>query len=434
MAAIRPFRAWRYDPARAGAPERLLAPLDDEGLISRLHYRISEHALHLAAPRSAVQAADRWRRWRVQGMLRQDPLPAVYPYSQTFFRPSHSEPYERLGVLLMLRLDGPGEPRCILPHEGTLEASVASLTQQQIATGLNVSPIHVLYEGLQRSLTQLLSDALADPLTEVTDGQGVTHRMGMIQHCEQLQQIELAFAGAKLIVADGHHRLAAAMRCRDHLIATQGPLPAHHLANYVLAYCTDGDAGSPDAELPILPFHRAVQLPSGIDASALLARLHTEFSIEPIESRAVLPQLLAAEPHRIGLVVARKWYLLTLRSAARIAPLLNHLSLPDSVRELDYTLLHGYVFDRLLGIPYAEQRTSAHISYHPDAAAAIDKALYQPNHAAFLMHGLTIGQLRRVVHDHALMPPKSTYFTPKVLAGLVFADLRDDLSDTPYDR
>jgi uncharacterized protein (DUF1015 family) len=147
-----------------------------------------------------------------------------------------------------------------------------------------------------------------------------------------------------------------------------------------------------------------------------------------------LPQLLAAEPHRIGLVVARKWYLLTLRSAARIAPLLSHLSLPDSVRELDYTLLHGYVFDRLLGIPYAEQRTSALISYHPDASAAIDKALYQPNHAAFLMHGLTIGQLRRVVNDHALMPPKSTYFTPKVLAGLVFSDLSDDLSDTPYDR
>lgn len=429
VATIRALRAWRYDPAVVGRAERLMAPLDDDPALSRLHYRLSEHALHLAAPRSVAQAVDRLQRWRGQGVLRRDPLPAYYAYAQHYTAYGEAQPRVRRGVVGWLRLDDADDMPTLLPHEGTLDAAVAGLTELLAATGLNVTPVHALYDDPSHALEPLLDDYLRAPLLDTTDSAGVTHRMAMLQHRGQLRQVEQLLAGQTLILADGHHRLAAALQHKARLEAAHGPLPQRHPARYVLAYCSN-TAGD---RLSIYPFHRVLRLPRGLDAATLLARLEEHYTLEPLEARAPLHEVLSAAPHRMGLVLERRWHLLTLRPGADPQRLLAPLGLPASVNRLDYTLLHYLVFDRIAGIAYAAQRQSDALSYHRDSAGAIERALYRPGHAAFLMPEVAVADLRAVVHDRALMPPKSTYFAPKVLAGLLFGDLSDTLADTPYD-
>ena len=436
MATLRPLRAWRYDPAAVGRVERLMAPLDDDPTLSRLHYRLSEHALHLAAPRSLPQAVDRLRRWRGQGVLRPDPLPAYYPYAQTYTAYGESQPRTRRGLVAWLRLDAPGAPPSLLPHEGTLGRAVASLTELLAATELSVTPVHALYHDPEQRLEPLLDAylgaahrGLPAPLLDTTDGHGVQHRLAMIQHRGQQRQIEQALAPHTLILADGHHRLAAALRHRAQLEAAQGPLPPQHPAHYVLAYLSNAAAD----RLSIHPFHRVLRLPPQLSPEQLLSGLAEHYTLEPLEARAPLHEVLAAAPHRMALVLARQWHLLTLRPQVQPERLLQPLGLPASVCRLDYTLLHYLVFERIAGIAYADQPQSPAITYHRSAAEATDRALYRPGHAAFLMPEVAVAQLQAVVADRALMPPKSTYFAPKVLAGMLFGDLADAAEGPPLD-
>ena len=99
------------------------------------------------------------------------------------------------------------------------------------------------------------------------------------------------------------------------------------------------------------------------------------------------------------------------------------LDLPDAVKALDYTLLHYLIFDQALGLPYEEQRSSPEIAYEKDYSAAVAAVNKGQASLAFITQEVSINQFLDVCASGAKMPPKSTYFYPKVNCGMVFSSV-----------
>jgi len=419
MAHLSPFVGWRYAPT-AGPLAELAVPLGDVFDPSRHgRYRVNPYSnLHVLRAPSPDAGAATLAHWKRRGIIRPDAQPAYYPLTQTFClpgdNPAQADPLSRRGFLALVRLDAPHQPPTLLPHEATLPGPVhAGLTLLQ-SLAMQMAPIHGLYHDPTFALEALLEPTLAQPLAHFVDGQGVDTRLGMVNHPDALHTLAATLAPLPIYLADGHHRLAAAQAHLQHLLQRQPHLPPDHPARFALFYLSN--AAGPD--LHILPTHRVLRLPPDQSAAALPDRLRAYFDVVPLAPDTVGRSL---QPGTLHLVTPTGAYRLRLRPGQQPDALLRQ-PLPAVLRKLDYTLLHDLIIDQIIGLPYAEQWASPDIRYLKDAEPA-RQAGSQPGHVAFLLGELALADLMAACHAGAVLPPKSTYFYPKALSGLVMAAL-----------
>lgn len=430
MALIRPFRGFRYAPERLASLDRVTYPLVD-GLLTELAPRMLKEpyqALHLAAPESPAAAAAILQQWQRAGILRQDPIPAMYPYYQRYSLYGESTLYTRKGFVALVRLEEPGQRSSILEHEGHLPQSVEKRLPILEATRMSAAPVHAFYKSDNPAVSSILDEVMQMPLHQVPDTQGVLHQFGILQHGADLRRIREAMREVQLYVADGHHRLQIARRFYANY-RTRYPHTPDPPAAYVPVYLTNA---ATDRQR-ILPTHRLVQLPEDFDSQGFLERLSNTFILQAADNRRPLYQALADGKATFGLILGGQEYLLDLRPELTTHQVVQ-LPLPEAVRGLDYTLIHYAILDRLLGIPYAEQAQSPRIEYSKDVARVVDRACTETCTLALLMPEVHLEDLLAVADAGARMPPKSTYFFPKVLAGLVFASLEDADYQTGLDQ
>jgi uncharacterized protein (DUF1015 family) len=423
MAEIQPFRAWRYDRTQVPNLQQALAPLFDVVTPSQRQqlYDSPTSAIHLASPPSIEHASQYFAAWVAQGVIKRDSKPAIYPYYQRFSLYGDSRVYVRKGFVAMVRLNTPGGVPQILLHEETIRHSVSHVTELLDRLRLNVAPTHGLYHDPNFRLEALLDSTMEHPIIDCLDYQGVQNQLGMLDDPQAIEMVQNFLADQSVVLADGHHRLEASETVRRRHYQRNpklgaGPCPV----DYQMMYLTN--AAAPD--LRILPTHRVFELPSGWTPDRLEAACRHYFYLEAFGERTPFYRELAGREHTIGLLLQDRQWLLRLRDDLAPDSLISLDLLPE-VKALDYTLLHYLILDRVLGIPYHKQSQHPAIQYVKDYAKAVELAR-QPGFVGFFLNGVKMKDLLAVTYAGGRMPPKSTFFYPKVLSGIVMADLRTD--------
>jgi uncharacterized protein (DUF1015 family) len=417
MAEIKPLRALHYDPAVAGPLERLTAPPYDvidaaerRALVAKSPHNVVEIDLPEGADPYA-HAAELLDEWRLQGIVVQDSEPALWALTQTFTGPDGSE-RTRHGFFAKVRIEDYGAGR-IRPHERTHPAAKEDRLQLMRATRANLSPIFTLYpDAGGRAWSALEPSTAAAPWGEVTDDEGTTHRLWRVTDAGAIAEAQAALADAELLIADGHHRYETA-RVYAEEIGGEG----EH--RYVLMCLVSMS----DPGLAVFPTHRLV---GGLDEARrrrLEDVLRSEFELTEVGPDELVPSTRNGELPSFGLLEAGSERALRLELASPDVADRALAGHSDSYRRLDTAVLEKLILEDALGLTEDDISHQRGLGYARDldqARALLRTGDYE---LAFLLRPTPVEQVQAVAAAGETMPPKSTYFYPKLLSGLLFNPL-----------
>jgi uncharacterized protein (DUF1015 family) len=430
---IRPFRALRYDRSTVpdlglvvAPPYDVIGPDEHERLLAR--HPLNVVRLDLPSEEQGDQPDDRYRRtartlaaWRSDGTLHKDPHPSIYVYEQTYRVPGTDVTRTQRGFFARLRLEAFGPGSSVLPHERTLPAAREDRYKLLRATGVNTSPVIVLYEdpsGAGRGVLDAVTTSV--PTAEVEDDDGVRHRLWAVpadgEDAARVAPLIAAAAGSPVFIADGHHRYETALRYRDERRMSRS-CEEDPAFDYLLTLFVDVAE-----QLTVLPTHRIVRglgedgVARLLDGLAELFEVRRDVGRDELVARFEAAALSPRGEGVFGLWTRRGGALLTARRDA-FEPFLPPGS--AAVRALDVTLL-GVALDRLAGLD-ADAVASGSVRFTKSAAEAVDRVdgCVDGADAAFLLEPTPIASVIEVARDGDVMPQKSTYFYPKALTGLV---------------
>jgi uncharacterized protein (DUF1015 family) len=416
MPEVRPLRALHYNLGAVGSLEAVVAPpydVIDAGMRRELLARSPFNVVEIDLPEDPgggdryEHAAETLEAWTLEGVLVADREPAIWALTQEYTAPDATI-RARHGLLVRVRIEdyGPGRIR---PHERTQPGPKEDRLRLTEATRHNLSPIFSLYPG---DAWRHAEPALAgDPWGEATDADGTVNRVWRIAHPEIHAAVSSSLADAELLIADGHHRYETARTYAD-AIGGDGP------HRYTLMCVVSLE----DPGLTVFPTHRLL---TGVDAAtqeALVAGLRELFEVEEVG----LDQLDPGDDEGIGVFGYadsrfRRGFRLRLRGTRALDEALD--GRPESYRHLDAVILEGLVLDRILGMTEADVAAKRGIAYAKSAAEARSAIESGEADCAFLLRPTPVEAVREVAADGETLPPKSTYFFPKVPTGVVFNPL-----------
>lgn len=389
-----PFTALRFSPslpldAVAAPPYDVLSDADVDALLAR-HPR---NIVAIDVPRDAdgpqryELAAQRLAQWVSEGTLERDAQPSFTLYRMRFTDETGRE-RETVGVVGALEVVDEGAPG-VLPHERTTPKAKTDRLDLTRATNTNLSPVWGL--SLTEGLTDLLREP-GEPMGTCRDEAGVLHIVERVSHPQRVAAIAAAVGSHPVLIADGHHRYAISRTFRDEVRAEHGDDTA---AELTLTYVAElvGDQLSIDA------IHR---LYHGVSVEQLLAVLTPAFHCA--EAGAVTPAFAAEVVERGSLCLVRPdgtgvW--LTPEPTAF-----------EGVRALDAAYLEHVL-----------ATSDIEVSYQHGVQHVVDRVTNGDAAAGVLIRPTGIDEIRRTADERLLMPPKSTFFTPKLRTGLVLRPL-----------
>ncbi len=432
MPEIRPFRGVRYDMARVGALSDVVAPpydVIDATLQDRLYDASPYNIIRLEWNREQVddtpevnrytRAARFLKEWTRDEILREDPHPSYYVYHQDF--EVEGQTYTRKGFLARVRLEPFGEGR-IFPHEQTLSGPKADRLALFNATRFNLSPIFGLYPDPDNEVLAEATAGIRDrtPL-EATDHLGVVNRLWEVHDPAVQTTLQGLMAPRPVFIADGHHRYETGVKFRDELAASGELTGPDDPANFCLMMLV----GMSDPGLLIQPTHRLVRGFVGLTAEALAARLAPQFVVTH-EGEGDAGCVSAWETIQIGgeqdtlgfgTTQDGRWITARLRDSRRMDQLAPDHS-PDW-RSLGVSILHQLVLKDLLG-----RIGSASCTYVHRIEEVVQSVARESCDLACLVPPAGMEHVEAIASNLEKMPPKSTYFYPKLLSGLVLNPLR----------
>jgi uncharacterized protein (DUF1015 family) len=420
MAEVQPLRALHYEPGVVGALADVVAPpydvIDAEQraqLLARSPFNVVAVDLPQAegGGDDPYAAAGRlFESWQLQGALVRDGEPAIWAHTQDYTGPD-GRSRTRRGFFCRVRIKpyGPGRVR---PHERTHPGPKEDRLRLTRATRANVSPIFSLFSDPGNAAWDALAPATdSPPWGEVSDGDGTVHRLWRVADPAAIAAVQAASASSELLIADGHHRYETMQAYAEEL----GGEGEHR---YILMCLVALE----DPGLTVFPTHRLVR---GLDEArreALEQALARDFEISEVPAHEALPAP-GRGPLELGLIDqgGARARSLRLREQAIADAALPERS--QAYRELDTGVLETLLLKNALG--YSDEDI-AHFNgmfYARDAAEAEAMVSSGSYEAAFLMRPTPVEQVREVAAAGENMPPKSTFFYPKLLTGLLFNPL-----------
>ena len=420
MADVQPLRTLRYEPSVAGPLEDVIAPpydVIDAELRAELVARSPRNVVEIDLPEPAPGGGDRYehaaatlREWLDEGVLVREDEPAMWALRQEYTGPDGSA-RARTGFFARVRVEdyGPGRIR---PHERTHPGPKEDRLRLTRATRANLSPIFSLFADRDGAATVALDRATAgEPFAMVADHEGTLNTLWRVT--EEIGSLQDALASAELLIADGHHRYETA-RVYAEEIGGEGD------HRYVLMLlCSLSDPG-----LLVFPTHRLLTGLKDDTAKQLAIRdaVKRDFEVEQLASTEQL------EPREDGPVAfgymdsfRKQPYRVTLKDQS-IADLAL-AGMPDPYRRLDTAVLEAIVLRGALGMSEDDISHLRGLDYSKSLEDAIDRVESGAVDAGFFMRATPVEQVREVAEAGESMPPKSTYFYPKVPTGLVFSPL-----------
>ncbi len=416
MADLQPLRTLRYEPAAAGSLEDVIAPpydVIDAELRARLAARSPYNVVEIDLPPSYAQAAATMADWSERGVLVREDEPAVWVLRQDYDAPD-GERRTRTGVLARVRVDeyGPGRIR---PHERTHPGPKQDRLELTRATRTNLSPIFSLFgdgDGVAARAMQQI--AATDPFASAADLDGTLNTLWRSADEDLVAELQTALADAELLIADGHHRYETARVYADEV----GGEGDHRYVLMLL--CSLSDPG-----LLVFPTHRLLTglADDAAKQQAIREVLMRDFEIEELSDPSELEPPAETSAVAFGYMDAfhRKPYRVTLKDQGIADAALD--GMPDPYRRLDTAVLEALVLRGALGMSEDDISHLHGLDYSKDLADAIDAVQTGRADAGFFMRATPVEQVREVAETGESMPPKSTYFYPKVPTGLVFNPL-----------
>ncbi|MBI4328938.1 MAG: DUF1015 domain-containing protein [Chloroflexi bacterium] len=433
MADVRPFRGLRYNEEKVGPLSRVLAPPYD--VISpaeqaRLHetspynvVRIEYGMASAGRENLYVRAAALLHEWQVQGVLQREERPALYVVAHRFRHQGRT--VKRREVTVALHLEEP-ESGVIRPHEATAEGPKRDRLELLKATQANVSPIMLLYQDAEGTASRLL-DAVeaALPTFHVEPSPDEWFTLWAVEETGTIQPFRQALARRCLYIADGHHRYETALAYRDALRAS----PARREkgdegANFVMASLIAFE----DSGLLSLPYHRLLRRLSSEERAAIGRQVHSLFQVEPVSTKGLEAKAIAERFQEAGSLMGvfgltpDQLLLLHPRDQEAIARLMPAVSSP-AWRSVAPAVFAEAVLKPALGAGQQEAEGRGQLAYAQEAAEAIAAVQNGGQQLAFLLRAVPLESLRAISDAGERLPPKSTYFHPKLATGLVLRGL-----------
>lgn len=418
MAEVRPIHAVHYDPARVAIADVVAPPYDviDDVARARLVDRSDRNVVELDLPRTAdgsdiyAHAAELLAAWRSDGTLIADEEPTIWAYEQDYTDADGSRRTRR-GFLAGVGVTGYG-PGLIRPHERTQPGPKLDRLELTRATGHNLSPIFVLHPGDAWSLIAPAIEGAA-PFCEVTDDDGTVHRAWSVADTELHEGLAELLDGAELLIADGHHRYETARTYADEI---GDPVGGHR---YTLACLVSLE----DPGLSVFATNRLLHDLDSAQRESLHRALSDLFDLEPVEEADLVPDRGYAEIAFGYMDAERKQpYRLRLKSGEPLVEALPAAS--DAYRALDAAALEALILKGPVGMSEGDIAAKRGLSYCSDFDETLRRLHDGEADAAFFLRPTPVEQVRAVADEGETMPPKSTFFFPKLLTGIVFNPLR----------
>jgi uncharacterized protein (DUF1015 family) len=386
-----PFRALRYSHHHnlanvTAPPYDVLSAADREHLCTLHEHNIVNIDLPVGDdPYDA--AASTLRAWRTAGVLVLDDRPSFTLYRMTFVDAAGAK-RSTVGVIGALEVVDEGSD-AVLPHERTTPKAKTDRLDLTRATQANLSPVWGL------SLREQLTDALlahGEVLGEFTDDDGVHHRVERVDDPTRVRSISSLVGSAPVLIADGHHRYAIARTYRDEMSTS----PLADAARTTMTYVGE----LVEQQLSIAAIHRLYQ---GISIDRLRDVLSDSFTITAVEG-VIDAKVIGEMIRRNALCLVDKsmngWWLTPRPAAFSGLRDLDSIRLEHALRSVSHEVAYQHGFhevDTIMRAGHAE--------------------------AAIFIRPTSIAEIRRTADEHMLMPPKSTFFTPKLRTGLVLRPL-----------
>jgi uncharacterized protein (DUF1015 family) len=355
-------------------------------------------------------AGELWERWQADGILRRDPEPALWALEQTYTAPGGGR-HTRRGFFARVRVTGYG-PGLIRPHERTHPAAKQDRLELMRATRANLSPIFSLYRDPQAAAWSALAPMLESaPWDEVTDDDGTVHRLWRVSDQGIMNAVRAAMADRELLIADGHHRYETARAYADEI----GGEGDHR---YVLMCLVSMS----DPGLTVFPTHRLVGRLEEDRRARLEDELQRDFEVDEVDAERVVPEGGNGGAPTYGyLDQSGRSLRLRLGSRDPVERALGDHS--PSYRNLDTAVLEKLVLEDTLGLTEDDISHQRGLAYARDLDQARELLGTGDYELAFLLRPTPIEQVEAVAEAGETMPPKSTYFYPKLLSGLLFNPL-----------
>ena len=399
---VLPFRGIRYAESELSAlvcpPYDIISPAERE----ELYRRDPHNAIRLEFPlprggEDCYQAAAReWQAWREQGVLQQD-AEALYLCRAEF--EYRGRACSRLGLFAGLHLESLQNGR-VLPHEGTLAAAKADRLALMQATNANFSPIWTIYHN--PPLVELLAKSVAgEPLARAKTDDGACYSLWSISDRERIAQVCGLLGNGPIFIADGHHRYETALAYSQQQPSANPTAPV----NYVLSLLVEAD----DPGLVILPTHRALAGVTKEQLSEVWAHLRDCCELERFTALEALLEWVYAGEHSFGFYTRQDgFWLFTVKEPLALCS--------DTMSSAPVAILHRRILDPALG-------REVKFGYYKEAEQtkeAVDAGEFD---AAFFVRPLRSQELIQAAQSRERLPGKSTYFWPKIPAGLVMRSL-----------
>jgi len=463
---IRPFKAFRFNSAVVGdvgkciaPPFDVISPCQQEQLYQRSQYNIVRITKGKTNPcdddsnNQYTRAAQYLARWMQQGVLKQDSTEAIYAYVQDFQLAGTA--LQRLNFIALAKLEDFGPPGCVRPHEQILNEQLSDRLKLKRATEARFGLVFMLYEDQQKiaekiikkvclatedtecteikkcntsSEFSVLSVAKCDsPLIDFVNDDSVRHRVYAITSKRDIDAIAAMMSDKTCIIADGHHRYTTGLYyCNE----SNNPAARYQMLAFANT-CQDG--------LKVLATHRLVGNLDNFDINQLIAELKEDFEVTELRfssangrdrARQKMLAMMKAEYDNnetaFGIYAGEnRFYLAVLTNKQAMDS-----AAPDKSaawRKLDASILHKLVLEKLLGIDQENLAKGQNLEYIKDTPVAINDAISQirsrQKQVIFFMNPIKMQQLKMVTDAGERMPPKSTYFYPKMYTGLTIQKL-----------
>jgi uncharacterized protein (DUF1015 family) len=403
LTLIKPFRGLRPAPGRAA---EVAAPPYDVLSSAEARLRaagkpwsflhISKPEIDLPAeidpydPAVYAKAAENLAHMINENVLVRDAAPCYYAYRLNMGA------HEQTGLVASASVACYNANR-IRKHEFTRPDKEDDRVRQIEATNAQTGPVLLAYPSSATADALIAKIAQGEPAADVTADDTIRHRIWVCDAAEQVEAITRCFDNMEaLYIADGHHRSAAAAR----VAAARRREDCLQSADYFLAVIF------PQSQMQIMDYNRVVKDLNGLTAEAFIQRLEEKFRVSPA-AEAVRPQ----SPGEIGLYLPQRWYRLNLDP---------QFFSTDPVAGLDVSLLSEHVLGPLLGITDLRRDKRIDFVGGMRGLEELEKRVDAGEMAAaFAMYPTRMNQLMDVADSNQVMPPKSTWFEPKLADGLV---------------
>ncbi len=344
------------------------------------------------------KAADEYKRWKAEGKYIKEEVPAFYIYEQTM------EGRSQTGIVALASVDEYLNDT-IKKHENTRLEKEMDRIHHVDSMNAQTGPIFLTYKTKTSIQTMIYEWKKKQPLYDFVSEEGVTQKVWIINEQSDIERIISEFQSVEaLYIADGHHRAASAVKVCQMRRKAASKIDENAEYNGFLSVIF------PDEELQIFDYNRVVKDLCGHTVSEFIESLWTDFTVDG----PFVEQIKPDKKGEIGMYLVNRWYKLTMKP---------HLFSDDPIAGLDVSILQNAVLSKLLNIE--DPKTDARIDFVGGIRGLdeLERRCQKDCKVAFAMYPTSMDELFAVADAGLLMPPKSTWFEPKLLSGIFVHEL-----------